>query len=394
MASGWQTAKLGDLATFQTGKLDSNASAPNGDYPFFTCSEETLRTNTYSFDTECVLLAGNNANGIFPLKYFRGKFDAYQRTYVVRPRDPDMLITRFLYYALRPKLSEFRSFSTGAATKFLTLTILNQTEILVPPLPLQRRIVGILSAYDDLINNNLRRIKILEEIARSLFREWFIEFRHPGHERGDTVRSTIGKVPKGWEVLPVTDCVQVNPRVVIPRDDVKPFVPMTSLANDSMLIRDIQTRSGNSGAKFQNGDTLFARITPCLENGKTGYVQFLPNASSVAFGSTEFIVLRSKSLSPEFVYLLARSREFRENAIKSMTGASGRQRVQEACFNGFKVAVPPGELLKRFSESVRPMFRLIHQLHLASKNLRATRDLLLPRLLSGALILPVAETSA
>jgi type I restriction enzyme S subunit len=85
ISSGWNTARLGDLVSFRTGKLDSNAAVSGGQYPFFTCSQETLRTNTYSFDTECVLLAGNNANGIFPLKYFCGKFDAYQRTYIVRP---------------------------------------------------------------------------------------------------------------------------------------------------------------------------------------------------------------------------------------------------------------------------------------------------------------------
>jgi len=76
----WRTEKLGDIARFKTGKLDSNAAVLGGKYPFFTCSQETLRTNTFSFDTECVLLAGNNAAGIFPLKYFDGKFDAYQRT--------------------------------------------------------------------------------------------------------------------------------------------------------------------------------------------------------------------------------------------------------------------------------------------------------------------------
>jgi type I restriction enzyme, S subunit len=97
MATALQTGKLGELVTFKTGKLDSNAAVPDGDYPFFTCSQETLRTNTFSFDTECVLLAGNNATGIFPLKYFKGKFDAYQRTYVVRPSDTNVLNTKFLY---------------------------------------------------------------------------------------------------------------------------------------------------------------------------------------------------------------------------------------------------------------------------------------------------------
>jgi type I restriction enzyme S subunit len=163
----------------------------------------------------------------------------------------------------------------------------------------------------------------------------------------------------------------------------KAFVPMGCLSNDSMLITDIESREGNSGAKFQNGDTLFARITPCLENGKTGYVQFLPDANAVAFGSTEFIVLRSASLTPEFVYCLARSDEFRGLAIKSMSGASGRQRVQEKCFDDFQIAQPPLALLEKFSAIVAPSFRLIYSLHLQIQNLRRTRDLLLPRLLSG-----------
>jgi type I restriction enzyme, S subunit len=217
MASDWQAAKLGELVAFKTGKLDSNAAVPNSDYPFFTCSQETLRTNTYSFDTECVLLAGNNANGIFPLKYFHGRFDAYQRTYVVTPRDPDRLITRFLYYALRPKLSEFRSFSTGAATKFLTLTILNETEIQVPTLQVQRRIAGILSAYDELIENSQRRIRLLETMARALYREWFVLFRFPGHEIFKRVDSTLGPIPQGWEVGRLEDILVLQRGFDLPK---------------------------------------------------------------------------------------------------------------------------------------------------------------------------------
>ena len=152
-----------------------------------------------------------------------------------------------------------------------------------------------------------------------------------------------------------------------------------------MLISDIEEREGNSGSKFQNGDTLFARITPCLENGKTGFVQFLPADDSVAFGSTEFIVLRSRTLCPEYVYALARSDEFRGNAIKSMSGATGRQRVKEACFDSFLLAQPDVETLQRYGEIVRPMFAMIRKLAAKNVNLRATRDLLLPKLISGEL---------
>jgi type I restriction enzyme S subunit len=181
--------------------------------------------------------------------------------------------------------------------------------------------------------------------------------------------------------------VDISPRVAVPRDGEKPFVPMGCLSNDSMLITDIESRVGNSGAKFQNGDTLFARITPCLENGKTGFVQFLPDAHAVGFGSTEFIVLRSRTLTPEFVYCLARSDEFRGVAIKSMSGATGRQRVQEQCFDDFQITQPPRALLDQYSAIVAPSFRLIYKLHLQIQNLRRTRDLLLPRLLSGQVAL-------
>jgi len=115
-------------------------------------------------------------------------------------------------------------------------------------------------------------------------------------------------------------------------------------------------------------------------------VQFLPDASAVAFGSTEFIVLRSVSLTPEFVYCLARSDEFRGVAIKSMSGATGRQRVQERCFDDFRIAQPPQALLEKYSAIVVPSFRLIYTLQLQVQNLGRTRDLLLPRLLSGQVI--------
>ncbi len=220
-------------------------------------------------------------------------------------------------------------------------------------------------------------------MARAIYREWFVHFRFPGHESVPLVRSFLGEIPQGWEVRRLPECVHINPRVTVPREGEKPFVPMGCLSNNSMLISDIESRAGNSGAKFQNGDTLVARITPCLENGKTGFVQFLPDTQSVGFGSTEFTVLRSRTLTPEFVYLLARSDEFRGVAIKSMSGASGRQRVQEKCFNDLRLAQPPHDLLDQFADIVAPSFRLAYELHLQIQNLRRTRDLLLPRMLSG-----------
>lgn len=295
------------------------------------------------------------------------------------------LDSQFLYYWLGSPQgkAELQKATIGSSQSAFTIVLLKGMEIELPQLPLQRRIGGILSAYDEMIENSQRRIRILEEMARVLYREWFVHFRFPGHENHPLVPSSIGDIPQGWDVKRVPECVDINPRVVVPRDGEKPFVPMGCLSNDSMLISNIESREGNSGAKFQIGDTLFARITPCLENGKTGFVQFLPDAKAVGFGSTEFIVLRSRTLTPEFVYLLARSDEFRGVAIKSMSGASGRQRVQERCFADFQIVQPPRVLLNQFSIVVEPSFRNIYKLHLQIQNLRRTRDLLLPRMLSG-----------
>lgn len=291
----------------------------------------------------------------------------------------------FLHYYLRQEdlVSWIANQAVGATMPNLNTGILRSVPVRFPALLIQRRIAGILSAYDGLIENSQRRIQILESMARALYRDWFIDFRFPGHDSVPLKPSVIGEIPQGWEARHVPDCIIINPRVAVPRDGEKPFVPMGCLSNNSMVISDVESRAGNSGSKFQNGDTLFARITPCLENGKTGFVQFLSEAEPVGFGSTEFIVLRSRTLTPEFVYLLARSDEFRGVAIKSMSGASGRQRVQEKCFDDFVIAQPPRELLDQFSAIVRPSFQLIQTLHLKIQNLRRTRDLLLPRLLSG-----------
>ncbi|MCC6362325.1 MAG: restriction endonuclease subunit S [Bryobacterales bacterium] len=314
-----------------------------------------------------------------------------------RVLDLSVVEPRFLFYWMQSAefLDQVQSVKglTDMAD-YVSLSDQRRMLLTAPPLPVQRRIASILSAYDDLIENNARRIKILEEMAQMLYREWFVNFRFPGHEKVRMVESELGPIPEGWTAKCVTDAVNVNPSTKVPKEGTKPFVPMGSLSDGSMLITSVEEREGNSGSKFKNGDTLFARITPCLENGKTGFIQFLSSDDAVAFGSTEFIVLRSKTVCPEYVYLMARSNEFRDNAIKSMSGATGRQRVQEACFGRFFLAEPDGTTLARFREAVTPMFRLIHSLSTKNANLRTTRDLLLPKLISGEIPVEASDETA
>lgn len=299
--------------------------------------------------------------------------------------NPKYLDNKFLLYAFQESdlQSQIKALGSGATVEHMRVPDAEKLTLHLPPLPTQHKIAAILSAYDDLIENNTRRIVILEGMAQSLYQEWFVHFRYPGHEKNNMVESELGMIPQGWNIVKVSQAVAIDPTTKVPKEHEKPFVTMESLTNNSMVINNIMRRIGNSGSKFKNGDTLMARITPCIENGKTGFVQFLSSEDEVAFGSTEFIVLRSTTLCPEYVYLMARSDEFRNHAIKSMSGASGRQRVQKTCFDNLWIAHPDSITVAKFAEITSPLFRHIHILAQKNTNLRQTRDLLLPKLISG-----------
>lgn len=268
--------------------------------------------------------------------------------------------------------------AVGATMPNLNQGILDALPVVLPPRASQERIIEVLSHYDGLIDNNSRRVRVLEDAARLLFEEWFVKLRFPGREH---TRIADG-VPTGWRRLFAPAVIDINPSSRLSDSNEHFWVEMADLDQGSMVVQPPIKREGRSGSKFVNGDTLLARITPCLENGKTGYVNFLPEGV-VARGSTEFIVLRSKLVTPEFVYCLARTYAFRENAIKSMIGASGRQRVQESCFDKFMVLVPPQPVLDSFTSFARPCFEQIRVLLAQTRKAREARDLLLPRLMSG-----------
>ncbi len=295
--------------------------------------------------------------------------------------DPTKADARFVKYLFDAVLKmRFRSFTQGAAQDNLSQEKLLSIKFPVPELSAQVRIADILSAHDDLIENNRKRIALLEEAARLLYREWFVHLRFPGHEHVDLING----VPSGWERLAASEVMDINPSTPRSDDSEIVYVPMAALSETGMLVdrSSFERRRESTSVRFRNFDTLFARITPCLENGKTGFVQFLA-PGEVACGSTEFIVLRGRRVSSYFVYLTARQSDFRENAIKSMIGSSGRQRVQSSCFDRYFVFVPPSNLATLFDEAVQPLFDQLRVLDLQNQVLVRARDLLLPRLLSG-----------
>lgn len=360
--SEWKEYKLEELVSFRTGKLNSNAAVKGGTYPFFTCSPETLAIDNYSFDCEVLLLAGNNADGNFPLKYYKGKFNAYQRTYLIELLDKNRTTYKYLYYNLLTQLKELKNISGGSATKFLTLPILNGIKILAPDFSEQQQIASVLSSLDDKIDLLHRQNKILEQLAETLFRQWFIE-----EEYGESN---------------LEDWILFDPREKLDRNKLYQVFSMNCLSNTDMSIKEGTIREVSSATIFKNGDTLLAKITPCLENGKTGFVMNLEE-NEIAKGSTEFIVMRTKGeVSPYWIYCLARSKDFHDTAILSMTGTSGRQRVQVDLLRSYQVKINLVKM-KIFNDTVKPNFHKINSNTNQIRTLTQLRDTLLPKLMSG-----------
>ena len=189
--------------------------------------------------------------------------------------NPSIADPRFVYYffCLPTTVQKVVNHALTSGVPHINLGILREFKITLPEVDCQQRIADILSAYDDLIENNRRRMALLEEAARQLYREWFVRLRFPSHEH---TRSTNG-VPEGWERVPTPEAIEINPPTRLPDEAEHWSVEMADLPTDSMVIQQATKREGRSGSKFLNGDTLFARITPCLENGKTVRRQTSPD---------------------------------------------------------------------------------------------------------------------
>lgn len=168
---------LGEFVNIKTGKLNSNAAVEGGEYPFFTCSRDIFAINQFSFDCEAILLAGNNASGDFNVKHYKGKFDAYQRTYVITINDENTLLYHFLYYQMLKSLKELKVSSVGAGTKFLKLGMIKDLKISIPPINTQREILETLLVLKDDVDKleNIYKTKIasLDEIKKSILQKAF-----------------------------------------------------------------------------------------------------------------------------------------------------------------------------------------------------------------------------
>lgn len=285
----------------------------------------------------------------------------------------------FYYFSSPEGKGQLKSGQVGGAQQFLSLNKIRNLQIPVPETATMQKIVSILSAYDSLIENNRRQIKLLEEAAQRLYKEWFVDLRFPGHEHTPITNG----IPQGWSWVTYGEVIDFNPKVQLRKNKSYLKVPMNALSTGAAVVdmSVCECAAVKGGAKFENGDTLFARITPCLENGKTG----LWNSETYpqAVGSTEFIVMRSRRLNPYMVYSIARTESFRQMAQGTFVGADGRQRAQSDKMKEAPYLCPEKTLIQKHANVVAPMMQRVFLLNNQNKILSEARDRLLPKLMSG-----------
>lgn len=173
----YERKPLSSFVDIKTGKLNANAAVEGGKYPFFTCSREVSEINTHAFDCEAILLAGNNASGDFNVKHYKGKFNAYQRTYVITIKNNNDYLYRFLYFQLMKSLKELKNSSVGAGTKFLKLGMIQNLLVSAPPIDEQKKILinleGILSSTENLQSIYQQKLAALQELKQSILQKAF-----------------------------------------------------------------------------------------------------------------------------------------------------------------------------------------------------------------------------
>ena len=352
--------------------LDTSRYISEEDFPKWT-KRVTPQAGDIVFPYEATL----NLYAIIP-EGFHGCLG--RRMALIRPNE-EKIDGKFLYYYFfsdgwRRVISE--NTVIGATVDRIPLIRFPDFPVSYPPMEEQKAIAAMLSDYDRLIENNQKQIKLLEEAAQRLYKEWFVDLRFPGYEN----TKIVDGVPEGWKACVLDDVIQFNPKVSLDKKRIKQCVPMSALSTSSMAL-DFSEFGGtysNSGSKFQNGDTLLARITPCLENGKIAFVSGIESQEG-AVGSTEYIVMRSKCISPYMVYLLARTEKYRRAAINSMTGSDGRQRVQVDKLKAFSYLLPDPGIIDMFTRVIKPIFQQIYAKHAQNQMLRKTRDLLISKLM-------------
>ena len=297
-----------------------------------------------------------------------------------RIRPHNCLLSEFLFYYLLciGRTGHLAPLFTGATIKHLPREKLAKVEVMVPPLGVQHRIASILSAYDDLIENNRQRIQLLEKAARLLYKEWFVQLRFPGYE-GVKVKDGV---PEGWERKQLGEVVATN--VETYKADELPdeidYIDISAVKQGRIATKNRVSSveaPGRARRKAKSGDTIWSNVRPNLR----AYALVLNPEENDVF-STGFTILSPVAVPFTYLYLLVTTDEFVGHLVNHTTGAS-YPAVRPDDFERAIVLVPPRRVLKLFQDKTEPLYRLTYLLEKETKSLSQARDLLLPRLMSG-----------
>lgn len=295
--------------------------------------------------------------------------------------DPEFMFWYLQHLYSTGSMHAYHTQHTGVA-RFQWTTFSEREPLSLPRLPVQRRIAGILSAYDELIENSQRRIRILETMVRALYREWFVNFRYPGHEKVPLINSPMGKSPKGWEVKKLADVAEVNSAQINARTAPEElhYIDISSVSPgqvDSITTYAFADAPNRARRVVHHGDVLWS----CVRPNRRSHAQVMhPEANTIA--STGFAVLTATKVPFTFLYFATTMDDFVGYLTNNATGAA-YPAVTAATFEKADLLIPPASLLEKFGDATIPITEQIDTLQRRIQNLRRTRDLLLPRLLSG-----------
>lgn len=365
---------LGEVADLQWGDTSVTKKSyvlTGGKYPAYSASGQDGFLPYFDYDRTGVILSAIGANA-GKTWLATGKWSCIKNTIRFFSKDESVADTRYLYWATQ---SHATFPLRGSAQPFISQGDAREVAISLPPIPEQRAIAATLGALDDKIESNRRAIALTDDLVRARFDAYF----------------DLDQVAVGVSIAGLMD---VNLKRKLTRGTRATYIGMSSLPEFSPEILDWEKREFGSGQKFENGDVLMARITPCLENGKTAIVDMLEDGE-VGWGSTEFVVLSPKGpISTPWIYALVRHDLVREWAIRRMTGTSGRQRFQADGFGNYRIAEPDQRSLEEFNSFAVPLFDRMTQLRDETKRLISLRDALLPELLSGRVSVLAEEGQA
>ena len=302
-------------------------------------------------------------------------------------RAKDNIDERYLYFMIN--YQAFTDYLTnrakGAAYPAVDTEIISNAKIPLPPLSTQKNIASILSAYDDLIENNTRRIQILEEMAQRIYKEWFVDFKYPGYEDDQMIDSELGKIPDGWEVLPLNEIIDIKSGFAF---------KSSSFESDGsyglVTIKNVQ--DGIFITKCQNhlNETPDKMPEYCILRGGDIILSLTGNVGRVCLVHGEKYLLNQRvaKLIPNniadraFVYSLFRNNAFR-TILEMISTGTAQQNLSPILMGKYSIIVPHRNVLSLFSDLCNPILDEILLLYMKNKTLRHTRDLLLPKLISG-----------